>query len=154
MGAAVTVEETIDAKPETVFDIATKVGSWAEVIPAIEKIEFLTPGDEVEVGTRFRETRRMFGREATEEMEFLELERPTGYVLGAESHGCRYRTEFQLHPNGDGTRLRMVFHATPLTFGAKVMSFLMKPMMKKMGDLCAKDLAALKAHIEGGPAAG
>jgi len=49
--------------------------------------------------------------------EFLELERPKAYVLGAESHGCRYRTEFRLLPNGDGTRLRMVFHATHLTFG-------------------------------------
>lgn len=145
---SITVSRTIEAPAADVFDASTDVRAWADVVPAITKIEVLTDGP-VGVGTRFRETRTMFGREATEEMEFLEFERPHRYVLGAESHGCRYRSTFTLAPDGTGTKLEMVFDGTPLTFGAKVMTVLMRPLMKKMGDMCARDLDAIKAHVEG-----
>ncbi len=90
----------------------------------------------------------MFGRPATEEMEFLEMDEPRKYVLGAQSHGSRYRTEYEFEPVEEGTRITMTFNAVPLTFLAKVMSVLMKPMMKKMGEMCGRDLDALKAHVE------
>lgn len=149
----ITVERTIAAPAERVFDASIDIASWPEVIPAITKVEILTDGP-VGVGTRFRETRTMFGREATEEMEFLELERPHRYLLGAESHGCRYRTEFRFEPVEGGTRMVFDFASEPLHLGAKVMSFLMKPMMKKMVEMCAQDLEALKASVEGAPASG
>jgi carbon monoxide dehydrogenase subunit G len=139
----------IDASPERVFAHATAVESWPDVVPAIDKVELLTPGP-IQVGTRFRETRTMMGRPATEEMEFLVLDAPHQYVLGAESHGCRYRTTFALTPEGESTRLTMTFQSEPLTKTAKVMSFLMKPFMKKLLNLCAKDLEAIKAHVESG----
>ena len=91
----------------------------------------------------------MFGRAATEEMEFLEMDEPNRYLLGAESHGCRYRTEYVFEPVAEGTRLTMTFNAEPLTFLAKIMTVLMKPMLKKMIQMCGKDLDALKAHVEG-----
>jgi len=145
---SVTISRTIQAPAEDVFDASTNIHIWADVVPAINSIEVFTDGP-VGVGTRFRETRTMFGREASEEMEFLEFERPNRYVLGAESHGCRYRTTFTLTPEAGGTKLEMNFDGTPLTFGAKVMSVLMRPMMKKMGEMCGKDLDAIKAHVEG-----
>lgn len=147
---SISIDRTIDASPERVFAHATNVDAWADIVPAIQKIEMLTPGP-VQVGTRFRETRIMMGREATEEMEFLVLDSPTQYVLGAESHGCRYRTTFSLTPVGDSTKLTMNFASEPLTFGAKVMTFMMKPFLKKLLSLCAKDLDAIKAHIESHP---
>lgn len=145
---SVTISRTIQASAEDVFDASTNVHIWADVVPAIDSVEVLTDGP-VGVGTRFRETRTMFGREATEEMEFLEFERPNRYVLGAESHGCRYRTTFTLSPDQGGTKLEMHFAGEPQTFMAKVMTVLMKPMMKKIADMCGKDLDAIKAHVEG-----
>ena len=142
-----TIERVIHASPETVFDTATNVHEWQAIVPAIEKLEVLTPGP-VGVGTRFRETRRMFKREATEEMEFVEFERGKRYALLAESHGARYETTFTLTPEGDSTRLSMLFDATPLTRMAKVMTFLTRPLMGKMAEMCGKDLDAIKAHIE------
>lgn len=144
----VIVERTIAAPPERVFAASSNIPQWAEVVPAITKIEMLTDGP-VGVGTRFRETRVMFGREATETMEVLEFEPPRRYLLGAESHGARYRTELRFEPDGEGTRMVFDFTGVPLTFMAKVMGFVMKPMLKKMGDLCAADMDALKAHVEG-----
>ena len=42
----------------------------------------------------------------------------------------------------------MVFGAEQLTFYAKLMSFLMKPMIRSMAKMCGKDLAELKAALE------
>ncbi|HVS17875.1 MAG TPA: SRPBCC family protein [Planctomycetota bacterium] len=144
----VTVERTVAAPPERVFAASIDVPRWPEIVPAIQKVELLSSGP-VGVGTRFRETRLFFGREATETMEVLEFEPPRRYLLGAESHGSRYRTEFRFEPEGAGTRVVFTFRAEPLTFGAKVMGVLMKPMLKKMVAMCAADLDALKAHVEG-----
>lgn len=102
----------------------------------------------MELGTKCLETRILFKKQATEEMKFLEWSRPTSYGLGAESHDYRYRTKFTLTPEGDSTRLTLTFDATPLTFMAKVMSVLMKPMMKMMTDMCGKDLKGIKRHVE------
>ena len=42
----------------------------------------------------------------------------------------------------------MSFEATPLTAVAKLMSSLMQPMIKKMVEICDKDLEDLKTAIE------
>jgi uncharacterized protein YndB with AHSA1/START domain len=143
----VTIERTIAAPPAKVFAAAADVQRWAEFVPAIVRTEVLTSGP-VGKGTRFRETRTMFGREATEAMEFVEFDAPRTYTIGADSHGCRYRTRFDFHEASGGTRLVMSFHAEPLTFMAKVMAFVMKPLMKKMAEMCAKDLDAIKTYCE------
>ena len=145
--ADITVERFIAAPPATVFASAADVHHWALVVPAITRTEVLTSGP-VGKGTRFRETRRLFGREVTEELEFIRYEPPRHYTIGCDHHGCRYRTGFDFHEARGGTRLVMTFHVQPLTVMAKVMGFLMKPMMKKMGEMCAQDLDAVKAHVE------
>lgn len=147
MPTQLSLERTIHAAPQTVFAVQSDISNWADLVPAITKVEMLTDGP-VQVGTRFRETRVMFGKEATEEMEIVEFNAPTNYVLHAESHGSKYRSEFRFEPAPDGTKLIFNFEAEPQTTFAKVMGFLMKPMMKKMLDLCGKDLDAVKAHIE------
>jgi carbon monoxide dehydrogenase subunit G len=143
------IERAVNAAPAAVFAAATDVANWPTIVPAITRTELLTPGP-VGLGTRFRETRTVFGRTATEEMEFVAFEPGRGTTIGADSHGCRYRTRFDVEPSGSGTRLVMTFEAQPLTVVAKVMSILMKPMMKKMAEMCARDLDAIKAHCERG----
>ena len=148
MAPVLSIDRLIEASPEAVFDAATDIERWPEMVPPIVRVEKLTDGP-VGLGTVFRETRIMFKREATETMEFLEWDRPHGYSFGAESHGSRFRTTFRITAEGEQTRLAMTFSATPLTRTAKIMIFLMKPMMKKMLDMCGKDLDAIKAHVEG-----
>ena len=143
----ITVRKHIAAPVGHVFEKATDFARAPESIKGIEKIEMLTDGP-VGVGTRFRETRVLFGKEATEEMEITEFEPPRRYVLGCENHGCRYRTEFRFVPNGSGTDLEMTFGAEPLTTTAKVMSFMMRPLMKTTMKHCSKDLEDLKTAVE------
>jgi carbon monoxide dehydrogenase subunit G len=146
-GFGMTVTERIAAPPETVFAAASNFGEAAGTIRGILRVEMLTPGP-VGVGTRFRETRKMFGKEASEVMTVSEFEPPHRYVLLAESHGSRYRSELRFDPAGGGTDVTMTFQAEPLTFGAKVMSFVFRPMMKSVSKLCAQDLVDLKQSVE------
>jgi hypothetical protein len=61
----------------------------------------------VAVGTRFRETREMFGRKATEEMTVAEIEPPRRLVLTAFNHGTAYRVEHLLTAESAGTRVTL-----------------------------------------------
>lgn len=136
------------AAPARVFAAATDFRNGARIVKAITKMEMLTPGP-VGVGTRFRETRTMFGREATEEMQVTAFDPPRSFTLECTNHGAHYATEFRLTPRDGGTEIAMHFRCRPLTFGAKVMGFLMRPMAKKLMAGCAKDLEDIARHAEG-----
>src|SRR5262245_14688938 len=90
--------------PEVMFDRLTDFARAPERIPAIKRVEVLTPGP-VGVGTKFRETRMMFKREATEQMEVVAFDRPKLVELRAISCGAEYRSTFRVAPDGTGTRL-------------------------------------------------
>lgn len=145
--AKFTVTKTIAAPIERVFAAASDFPNAAKFIQGIKKVEMLTEG-KIGVGTRFRETRVMFKREATETMEVSTFEPPRSYTLGCTSHGCRYATSFTLEPRGKETEVQMRFDATPLTFMAKVLGVIFAPMMKSVVREITKDLDDLKAHCE------
>lgn len=147
MATGLTVREHYNAPPEQVFAVASDFHNAEKNITAITKCEVVTDGP-IGVGSKFRETRVMFGREHTEEMEITTFDPPNIYAVDAESCGCRYHTEFRFTRNGSGTDLEMRFEAEPLTFFAKVMSVLMRPMLKKITNECAKDLNDIKKIVE------
>jgi carbon monoxide dehydrogenase subunit G len=144
------VREQINAPPAAVFAAASDFPNAAERIGGIKKMEMLTQGP-VGVGTRFRETRVMFGKEATETMEVVDFQPGRSYTLSASSCGCEYRTVVSVQPagSGGGSEVTFDFSGQPLTFVAKVMAALMGWMMK---GACLKavrqDLADLKAAVE------
>jgi carbon monoxide dehydrogenase subunit G len=142
-----TVTRHARAPVDKVFQRASDLRRAHETIPAIQKVEVLTEGP-IRVGTRFRETRVMFGRPHTEEMEVVAFDPPRSYALRAESAGCRYDTRLDFRPAEGGTDVSMHFQATPQTFFAKVLGVMMKPMLKKMTAMCAQDLEALAAAAE------
>lgn len=146
---AVTVTSNIEIyrPPEDVFALFADIPSNAEHISAVERIEMLTDGP-VGVGTRFRETRIMFKREATEEMEITAFDPPRGMTLSAESCGARYTSNFRFEPTDAGTRVTIEFTAEPQTFMAKMMSPMMKMMAGKLRACFETDMAELKAVAE------
>ena len=142
------VEVHIKATPDVVFERAGDPRRWAESISGITKVEVVSDGP-IGVGTRFRETRIMFGREATEEMEFTSYDPPHGFTLDCQSCGCRFQSVHTFTANGTGTDAELKFEALPLTFVARVIGFLMRPMFKMMVKGCTKDLESLRQSIEG-----
>lgn len=137
----------IDAPQHEVFEVCSDFAHAAERIEDIQHIEVLTPGP-IGVGTRFRETRRMFGKDASEEMTVRVFDPPNRYVVTAASHGSEFTTTFRFTPEGSGTRVDVEFQSKPISFGAKLMSplmFLMSGMLRKC---LAKDVSDLKRFLE------
>ena len=104
------VETDIAAPPDVVFATVTDVPNWPNFVPAIEQLEILTSSP-VGVGTKFRETRTMFGRKATEEMTVAVHDPPRRFDLTAENHGTRYLARHEITPPPGGSRLRLEFGA-------------------------------------------
>ena len=140
--------ENIQAPKDVVFGVIANIEGAAENVASIDKVEILTPGP-VGVGTRFKETRTMFGKEAVEEMEFTAFDPPNSYTVEADSCGAHFKSTYFLSESGGTTTLRLVMESKPITFFAKVtspiMGKLMAGSMKKMID---KDHADLKAVAE------
>ncbi|MFB7867772.1 SRPBCC family protein [Streptomyces sp. NPDC056069] len=115
--SSVVVERRVNASPGRVWESITDLRDMPRVLSGVEKVEVLTEGG-FAVGTRWRETRRMMGREATEEMTVTVCEPPERYVTVADSHGMHYVSEITLVPDGPAvsataTTLRMTFTARP-----------------------------------------
>ena len=145
--ASIELQTQIAAPIDVVFEHLTDFANAPQMVNGITNVKMLTE-DPLRVGTRFEETRVMFGKEAVEQMEVTALEPPRLYTLGAESHGSRYASTFRLDERDGGTHVHLDFQATPLTLVAKVMSVLMKPMMKSVMNECAKDLEDIKNFVE------
>lgn len=107
---SLTLERSIDASTDAVWRVLTDLEGTAAVLSGVTRVERLA-GAGYSIGTRWRETRTMLGREATEEMEVVGIVPRRSTTIAAESHGMRYRTEFTLEPTDGGTRtlLRMRF---------------------------------------------
>lgn len=126
------VSKVVHAPIDRVFEIITDLEGSAETIRGIEEAEVLTDGP-IGVGTRWRETRVMFGKRATEEMEITAFEPPNGgreggYIAEAHSHGSHYVTPVTVVDQGDGTtKVSIEFQCHPQSIIAKL-------MMKVFGD--------------------
>jgi carbon monoxide dehydrogenase subunit G len=143
----VSVTTRIAEPVEEVFALAADLGNAPGRIKGIKQVEFLTAGP-VGVGTRFRETRVMFGKEASEVMEFVTFEPNRGYALAAESCGARYLTTFRFEPDGAGTMVTVDFEAKPVSFFARLLSPLSRLMSGMVRKCLQQDLDDLKSAAE------
>jgi uncharacterized membrane protein len=108
------VSREVNAPAGVVWTIIIDLEGSVDRISAIEKVEVLSGGGEFDVGTRWRETRTMFGRQATEEMEVTEVTEGESYVAVAKPDGANYRTVMSVLPSGGSScTVSMEFGANP-----------------------------------------
>ena len=118
--ASISSSVQINAPAERVYEMMTDLESAPQRISGIQTMEVLTDGP-FGVGTRFRETRIMFGKEAVETMEVSAVEPGRSYTTEAESHGSHYTCVVAVEPAGEGCTLSMSMDAKPLSLVSKVM---------------------------------
>ena len=140
----ITSTRTIDAPVDQVFRTVSDIRNYSKAVPDIVTVEMLsdvTSG----VGTRFRETRLMRGREATTELEVTECVENDRIRLLADSHGTVWDSEFSVREADGRTELRLVMDARPYELLPKLLNPLMKFFVKKGLE---KDVDAVKTYCE------
>ncbi|MFF6783030.1 SRPBCC family protein [Streptomyces sp. NPDC012510] len=147
---SVVVERRVAASQGRVWEALTDLGGMERMIGGVTRVEVLTDGV-FGVGTRWRETRRMFGKEATEEMWVTVSEPPERYVVEAESHGSRYVSQWVLRADGPAaTTIVMTFSAEPTGGVAGLLAKLMGSVgARAVRKAVAKDLDDVAAWVEG-----
>ena len=124
---------------------------WVDVVEAIEVVERLDDGAGFGLGTTWRETRTMFGKKATEDMEVTEYEEGVRYATAAESHGSKYFSEIRVEAVGTGSRITMSFRGEPQTALTKAMDATIgRLFMGATRKALAKDLDDISAAAEAG----
>ncbi len=118
----ITLTREINAPPDRVWDVLTDLERAPELISGIEAIERLDGGGEFRVGTKWRETRTMLGRQATEEMEVTALDEGRSYTVEADGHGAHYTSTLTVDPAAAGSRVVMTFDAQPQGTLAKILA--------------------------------
>nr|WP_304219807.1 SRPBCC family protein [Fredinandcohnia onubensis] len=120
--------------------------NWMQGLVEIERLD----GGQMREGSQWRETRRMFGNEATEHFEVVELKEPTKIVLccdgtkGTTGKG-EYIFTYLLESSENQTIVTLHGEIKGFTGFAKFFGKLMAGVFKKAS---AKDLDALKNYLE------
>ena len=145
-----TVATDVAAPADRVWQVITDLEGSPEVISTIEEVEILAGGDGFGLGTKWRETRTLFGREATEVMEVTAIDPGRSYTVEADGRGAHYTTTVSVEPNdGSGSRLSYSFGGEPKgTVGKLLAATIGRLFMGATRKALEKDLAELKAAAE------
>lgn len=148
----IVVSRVIGAAPARVWEVLTDVRQAAETLSGVTSVQVLTDGPYAE-GTRWRETRTMFGRSSTEEMWVTLADPLRETEVRASSGGADYVTSFVLTPLEGDRRTELA-----VRFGAEMTSpsAVQKVAMKIFSGMATKatrkaleqDLADIAAAAE------
>ncbi len=138
-------ERIIRAPVDCVFATLARIENFSQAVPGITDVEFLTD-QQYGVGTKFRETRLVNGREAKAVLEVVELDENQLIRLVSDEGGTVWDTVFTVEPTGDdGTRMTMNMDARPHNFMARLIT----PMIVNMvGRFVEADMDSVRQHCE------
>ncbi|WP_313804869.1 SRPBCC family protein [Cytobacillus sp.] len=119
---------------------------WMQGLVRIERLD----EGPLQVGSQWMETKRMFGKEATEHFEVMGLKEPEKIVLRCDgTKGTTGKGEFVftyiIAPEDDHTVITLNGEIKGLTGWTKIFGKMMAGTFKKA---CAKDLDALISYME------
>ncbi len=141
------VTKAIAAPVDVVFKTVADINQFSRAVPHIVNVEFLSPVKSG-VGTRFRETRVMHGKNENTELEITEFVENNRVRYVADSHGTVWDTVFTVEPDRDYTLLTMTMDAKAKKLIAKIMNPLIRGMVKKAVE---QDMDAVKNFCEQQP---
>ena len=139
-----TATRLIKAPVDKVFKAISDVKTFEETNPNIVRIELLSDQSSG-IGTKFRETRSMNGREATTELEFTEYVENEHVRIVSDAGGTIWDTLMKLTSEGEITRLDMEMDARPYKLMSKIVNPLISGMVNKA---VQEDMDGLKERLE------
>ena len=145
--ATMRVSRVIHAPIERVWQLFTDIPGAASRLSGVKQIDVLNDLP-FGPGFRWRETRRMFGQDATEEMWVSIAQDPDFYEVAAASRGMEYLSRYDFTAVPEGTRVDLVFTGKPISTMAKVMDKTMAITSGPLRKALSKDLADLAAVCE------
>lgn len=148
MSVTFEVARHLPAEPERVFEALTDLDRAAAWMPGLVKIE-PADGAPVKVGSRWRETRRMFGSDATEEFEVIKVDAPRRLGLRVDgtkgSSKCgEYLFDYSLSPSAGGTDVVLSAQIRGLS---GISAFVGRLFVGPYKKACARDLEALSQYL-------
>jgi uncharacterized protein YndB with AHSA1/START domain len=144
----VVVSAVIEAPTRRVFDLFTDLERATEHVSGIKQVERLTPGP-FGLGTRWRETREVFGHLDTQEMEVIAFERDRAYTLSHHKARVRVEIVFSFEPDQAGTRVTIEFTLDGAGMPPGLLTPLNWAIAGKVRHVLTDDLADLKKCLEG-----
>lgn len=143
----INVTRSVAVRPPAAFAILADIAKWPMMIRSVRTVQLLTP-EPMRVGARIRAQRDMLGRETTEEMEIVEIERPRRLRLAANNHDFHYERDHIIDAIATGSRLTLVYRNKPGTQVDRALLPLITPFLEiTLRDELEQDLADLAAAI-------
>ena len=138
------VTEWIARSPGEVFDFITSSDNAPRVVPSVKSMVRLTEGP-VRVGTRYRETRLMHGREQQAELEVVAYEPQQTYAVKNVTEGIETVYRYTFQPEANGTRVDLVCELQAGGLKKLMLPLVASILKKEDGD----HLQRLKQALEG-----
>jgi uncharacterized membrane protein len=121
---------TINAPADVVFRTVADINQYSKAIPHIVKVEFLSE-KKSGIGTRFRETRLMKGKETSTELEVTKYVPNDHIRLVSDTHGTIWDSIFTAKPDNGKTLLTFTMDARAKKIIPKIMIFFIRHMVQK-----------------------
>lgn len=134
----------VDAPVERVFAAVAHAEQFADAVPQIAEVEFLSEAT-IGVGTRFKETRQVNGRSGSTVLEVTEYVPNRRVTIVSDAGGTLWETVLTTDPKGAATELGMVMQARPHTLLARISTPMIKGMVVRGLEA---DLEAVKEYCE------
>lgn len=137
--------EHIERAPQDVFEVLSNPTRATEFLDNITASTKLTDGP-IGVGTMFRETRVVNGKESSVDLLVSTYEPNTHVGISAEAEGITVEYHYHLSPEGGGTRLKWTCELEASGLRKMMLPMVAGIMKKEDGD----HLQKLKAYLEAG----
>jgi len=147
----ISVDIEINSTVENVWKAVSNIENADQMISAITALTILeAPDDDGSlVGLKWKETRKVFGKEANETMWITEYEENRYYATRAKNHGVVYRSTISVKEVGENTLLTLTFENSPSSLFVKIVSVVMGMFVKRaMTKMLDKDLQDIKQFVE------
>ena len=144
----VSLSEQVNADPQRVWSVVTDFDHLTDNITGIVSSEILDRPSDGLIGIKWRETRVMFGKEASETMWITDAADGQWYETMAQSHGMEYRSRISVEPAAHGSTVTFTLTGKAQTMAARLMGLLGFLFMGSMRKALAADLADIRRIAE------